>query len=120
METMDYRTGEEKWNDFKANLGRKAKDCQRNVNNTIGWLADHPGALVVLVPAAVTVWKTGTVTVNKLVEAYHRDRQVWDPVLGHYFDLKRKLSGQEWVIIEARKKAGESIGQILSDMGVLK
>ena len=49
-----------------------------------------------------------------------KDRYVWDPKLGHYWLTNRKLSNAEWTEVERRKNAGESMGNILASMKVLK
>lgn len=49
-----------------------------------------------------------------------KQEYVYDPSLGHYWELKRKLSNSEWRKVEARKKSGEKMGEILDSMKVLK
>lgn len=49
-----------------------------------------------------------------------KDRYIYDRSTGHYYELKRKPKNSEWLQIEQRKTNGESIGEILYDMGLLK
>lgn len=44
----------------------------------------------------------------------------YDRSLGHYWELRRELSNREWLEIDARKKNGERLSDILSDLKVLK
>lgn len=43
----------------------------------------------------------------------------YDPSLGHYWKLNRKLSNSDWVKIDRRRQAGERMSDILNDMKVL-
>lgn len=45
---------------------------------------------------------------------------VWDAHIGHYWQLRRKLTSAEWLSVESRVKAGESMGKVLSELRVLK
>lgn len=51
---------------------------------------------------------------------YYKDTHVYDPSLGHYWELRRKLSNNQWLEVESRIKNGEKYGEVLSSMGVLK
>ena len=53
-------------------------------------------------------------------EEAHRDLRSWDPRLGEWLDLRRKLTNAEKAIMDARIKNGESKVDILDDLGVLK
>lgn len=44
----------------------------------------------------------------------------YDRSLGHYWELKRKLTNSDWIKINSRKANGESLADILTDMDVLK
>ena len=48
------------------------------------------------------------------------DKRVYDRSLGHYWELRRKLTNREWVEINERKKDGDSLGDILKEMNLLK
>ena len=49
-----------------------------------------------------------------------REHHVYDRSLGMYFPLKRKMSPRECMNFEQRKKRGESTGDILRSMNLLK
>ena len=57
---------------------------------------------------------------NLRLEQRNKDRRCYDTSLGHYWELKRKLNNSDWVKINNRRKRGESLGEILNDLGVLK
>ena len=49
-----------------------------------------------------------------------KENYCYDRSLGHYWELKRKLTNNEWINIEDRKRNGETLANILSSMKVLK
>lgn len=49
-----------------------------------------------------------------------KDLRVYDTSLGHYWELRRKLTNNEWLQIEIRRQNGERLANILADMHVLK
>lgn len=53
-------------------------------------------------------------------EKESKETYCYDRSLGHYWELKRKLSNQDWVEINRRKGHGEKLADILADMNVLK
>jgi hypothetical protein len=57
---------------------------------------------------------------NLRLEQRNKDRRCYDTSLGHYWELKRKLNNSDWVKINNRRRRGESLGEILNDLGVLK
>lgn len=57
---------------------------------------------------------------NLHLEQRNKDRRVYDTSLGHYWELKRKLTNNDWVAINRRRNRGESLGDILDSLKVLK
>jgi hypothetical protein len=53
-------------------------------------------------------------------EMNHRDLKSWDPRLGEWLDLKRKLTNSEKVMLDNRMAKGERKIDVLADLGVLK
>lgn len=47
------------------------------------------------------------------------DHTYYDPSTGLHWRLKRKLTNRERIELERRRRDGESVGEILSDMNVL-
>lgn len=49
-----------------------------------------------------------------------KDRMIYDRSAMHYWTLKRNPTNEEWATVEARRKAGEKLGDILREMKLLK
>ncbi len=49
-----------------------------------------------------------------------KEHYYYDRSLGYYWALKRKLSNRELLEIDSRKKNGERLADILSDLNVLR
>lgn len=54
------------------------------------------------------------------MEQRNKDLRCWDPSIGHYWELSRKLDNKDWKEINRRHSRGESLGEIFADMNVLK
>lgn len=102
---------------MKLNLKAKLKAA-------MDWSKENRDILVIAVPAAVAI-VTGTCKLGgKLIDAHrehsHQNLTCYDRSLGHYWQLKRELSNNEWISIEQRRKNGERLADILSELKVLK
>lgn len=49
-----------------------------------------------------------------------KDRKIYDPRMGHYYEMKKKPTNWQWTEIDRRFRNGEGYGDILADMGLLK
>lgn len=80
--------------------------------------------IMILIPIAIGGVVKATKSINKTINLHQeeklKDRRMYDPKMGHYWELNRKLDNNEWVEIEMRKEKGEPVGNILRSMGVLK
>lgn len=106
---------------------QKAK-FKQNVENTKEWMwANREFILGVGLPILTVV----TATVIKGVKVANRSARLkqekdlkelycYDRSLGHYWKLKRPLKSSDWVKIDARRRNGERLADILSDMKVIK
>lgn len=56
---------------------------------------------------------------NLKKESDNKELYCYDRSLGHYWKLKRRLTNDEWVEIDKRKKNGERLADILDEMKVL-
>lgn len=94
------------------------------VNRTEVWARNNPqlavAAVTTIVSAGAYIGKNAIKHANLRKAEKVKQEYCYDPSLGHYWELKRKLSNQEWVRIEQRKAAGEKLGDILSSLNVLK
>lgn len=113
-------------NDFRKELNRRAfcekvKGAGYKVQD---FIERNKELLIVMVPVVIS----GLVTVSKVVvkrgnlnkEQQLKEEYCYDRSLGHYWALKRSLSNKEWLEIDKRKRNGEKLSDILSEMKVLK
>jgi hypothetical protein len=88
------------------------------------WLRRNREAVITFTPVIIggvtTVVKVVGKRVNMHKEEQLKDLYCYDRSLGHYWRLRRELSNKEWLEIDQRKKDGERLGDILSEMKVLK
>ncbi len=104
---------------------RKAKmKAIIRVNKTVDWVKNNPQIALGVGTAVVgtgkyfgkNIIKRGNLRKAEKV----KQEYCYDPSLGHYWQLKRKLSNSEWRAVENRKKNGEKLGEIFESMKVLK
>ncbi len=88
------------------------------------WLNRNKETLLVLTPVVIgsvtTVIKVVGKRVNLHKEEAVKNMYCYDRSLGHYWRLRRELSNKEWVEIDQRKKNGERLSDILTELKVLK
>ena len=116
----------------KDELKQKAKTAQWSIDNWVYhqkekaeriW-NEHKEEILVLGPVLI-------VSAEKLIrsasrnqklkeEKYRKEKCVYDQSSGCYLELRRKLTNQELLELDRRKKNGESKIEILSSMRVLK
>ena len=87
-------------------------------------------AVAVGVPTVIAVAPVVKMITNAVISANRRaavkteqeskEIYCYDRSLGHYWELKRKLTNSDWIKINSRKANGESLADILTDMDVLK
>lgn len=87
------------------------------------WISDHKGDIAYGCYIAACVAAVAIPAIRKSrrnhMEA-KRERQVYDPSMGFYWETKRNLTNNQKLIIEQRRRHGEALGNILRDMDVLK
>lgn len=80
--------------------------------------------LVVAVPVLGGLATAGIKAISKSTaarkEQHLKNEYCYDRSLGHYWELRRKLTNSEWVEIDKRKKNGERLADILDSLKVLK
>lgn len=120
METIDYRTKEQKREDLKMVVKQKW-------DNFAGFIRDNKDVLILTVPAGLAVIGGVTKVASKAINAHtvnkeidFKTRTVYDRSLGRYIELKRPLTTSQALEVEARKAAGEGLTSILDDMNMLK
>ena len=109
----------------KKKADRRAWVYQK-VNKAKWFVEDHKAQIAAV--AAATPVVVGTVMqVAKMVNQNNRLRKqknlkelyCYDRSLGHYWKLRRKLTNDEWLAIDARKRSGERLADILKELNVL-
>ena len=102
---------------------KKAKRRERIREKTVkvqGWYYDHRQEILVLAPVVLAAIKFGGKQVKLSKEKHLKEDYCYDRSLGHYWALRRTPSNQEWLEIDRRKRNGERMADILSDMRLLK
>lgn len=88
------------------------------------WCSEHKTEIMVVAPVVIggiaTTAKIVGKSVNLNKEQNLKEKFVYDTSLGHYWELRQKLTNSQWTEIERRRANGETLGQILNDMKVLK
>ena len=110
---------------------RKKMKRKERVQKVVSWIEKNPGLaasvfsvgcsiVVFTVKSGVSITKSAIRTKNLKKEEDLKNLFCYDRSLGHYWALKRELSNKEWLAIDERKKNGERLSDILSDLNVLK
>lgn len=110
-------TMKEKLTNFKYSVQDK---CRR----TKDYLMENKEVLLVVLPL-VGVAITGSVKlISKACNTYKAEtikkKYIYDPSGGFYWPTRRALTGAEKLQLDERHRNGESYGQILVDMKLLK
>lgn len=119
MEVVDMK-------DFKRESNRRAfkEKIDTKIQNGKDWVMENKEAVIALMPVviggATTVTKVVGKRINLRKQEDLKDLYCYDRSLGHYWRLRRELSNKEWLEIDQRKRNGERLSDILSEMKVLK
>ena len=115
-----------KIDDFKRESKRRAYKDKLNakIQNGKEWIIKNKETVVTLTPVIIggitTISKVVGKRVNLRKQENLKDLYCYDRSLGHYWRLRRELTNKEWLEIDQRKKNGERLSDILSEMKVLK
>ena len=98
--------------------------CKNRKTDVQCFWDENKEAIVALTPVViggVTVLAKSISKHNAIkAEQFLKERKIYDPRMGHYYELKRKPTPIQWTEIDERFRNGEGYGQILKDMGLLK
>ncbi len=112
--------------DFRKELKkRELKDkVNTKIRKTKDWIIQNKEAVITITPIIIggvaTITKVVGKRVNLRKQEELKDEYCYDRSLGHYWRLRRPLSNKEWLEIDGRKKDGERLSDILSELKVLK
>lgn len=111
-------------------IGKELKKQERRQwfearkKQVIEWWDENKGTIVIVVPVVGGVLAKLIKAIgrhhNLVLEQRNKDLRLYDTSLGHYWELKHKLNNKDWVQINRRRNLGESLGDILNSMKVLK
>ena len=117
MDTVDYRTTKQKIEDAGRYVKRKAREGWE-------WVKENKDIVLVGLPIAAGAVAGGCKLVGKAINNRKAEKiknmYIYDPSLGFYWPMRRALTGAEKLEFDARRKAGETTGEILRSMKVLK
>ena len=114
--------------DFEKELKKRQKEEKRKerINNVLTWVSDNKEIVVCGISGLALFTKLGMKFGTSLVRKHNlkkeeqlKENYCYDRSLGHYWKLKRKLTNEEWVAIDTRKKNGERLADILDSLKVL-
>lgn len=97
---------------------------KEKVNNVKEWIVDNKEIVVAGLStiAGIAVKTASSASKNRRLkkEQELKDCYCYDRSLGHYWQLNRKLTNNEWTEIDHRKRNGERLSDILNELRVLK
>ena len=92
-------------------------------DQVVDWIGEHKGDILygIYASACAAAVIAGIARKSSLTRReVRRDRQVYDPSMGFYWETKRKLTNNQKLLIEQRHRNGEPYGKILKEMNLLK
>lgn len=109
---------------FKEWLDEKSDMAKWKLHCAVEWCKEHKETVIVFGPVILG----GIIEIIKISNKRHvvneekalKERYIYDRSTGHYYELKRQPKSREWLMIEQRKRNGETLGWILNDMRLLK
>lgn len=114
--------------DFRKEAKRRElkEKAKQKVAGAVNWISNHKEEIAIMTPIILGIVAEGT-RLGKAAVRHHnqvkeqelKELYCYDRSLGHYWKLRRPLSNNDWVSINARKQNGEALADILSSMKVL-
>ena len=98
--------------------------CKNRKTDIQCFWAENKEEIVTLAPVLIG----GGLAVGKAISKHNaikaerilKDRKIYDPRMGHYYEMRKKPTDMQWTEIDRRFRNGEGYGDILRDMGLLK
>ena len=110
--------------DIKIKAKKLEWRAKGELNKFKDWCRNNPEQAAVVLSGAIGVagyvGKATIKNINLRKQEAVKVLYCYDRSLGHYWHLRRELTNKEWLEIDRRKKAGERLADILSEMRVLK
>lgn len=121
MIPKEEQTFKDKWADFKAWCGRK-----RDTFSV--WCGENKELVMLATPVIIGA---GLDLIKTVIKSHANDREselhddyIYDRSSGHYYKIKHIRSDRKrnkaWLELDARRNMGQSVGEALQDMRLLK
>lgn len=108
---------------FKGKSANLKEKVGKKLSDTKDWMIENKELVILVAPTVIggvtklTKMEHKHYTLNKAEEL--KELYCYDRSLGHYWQLKRKLTNKEWVTVDRRKQNGERLADILESLKVL-
>ena len=124
---MIYEDNRTWFDKVKVSFAEKKAAAKIKLKQVFNWVIENPFSAIMLLSifsGAVNVTTKGIKDISGIVEDRKEQRRedcrVWDPVNGIQWYTKKPLTNEQKLIFEERVKNGESRGEVLADMDVLR
>lgn len=120
MEHYSWEDCQEGTDGFDNGTKEKSKEFKEKA---LRFLNEHGPKIIggtVMILSIVAGINHDMIKYERLKQDKKRERMIYDPVLGDYWELKKPLSNKEKLEFEQRLSEGEMRGEILKDMRKLK
>lgn len=110
-------------NDLDERFHKVVEGATEKVANGVDWMVSNPEKVVAGIGLGIAVMQASrSLVVSHRVRSERKriDRTYYDPSTGFHWDLRRAATNKDRMEILNRKKAGEDIVQILSDLKLIK
>ena len=106
-----------------SRIGEIKQKAEKAYHRGKTFVQDHATEIIVGIPAAIGAIRE----INKMANRHksrkdeqRREKRLYDPSLGGWWDLKKPMTNNQMLEVEARVNNGENRGDVLRKMGLLK
>lgn len=111
-------------NEDESKFERFKFEMQMRLQELKEWVTEHKDVIVILTPICIKgvtmIIRVAAQYANTKKKETIKNEYCYDRSLGHYWKLRRKLTNEEWLEIDRRRKSGERLSDILMQLNVLK
>lgn len=115
----EIRDKVEKARETGTDIWNNTRDKAHKAGN---WVIEHPQTSIsILTSIALLLRASQSLVVSHRIRSERNriDRTYYDRSSGHHWQLRRKLTNTDRAVIDRRKKRGDDMFDILSDLGVI-
>lgn len=95
-------------------------EAKKKVQNAINWTMANKEFVLMAAPVVIGGVKLLSKSNTARVERITKETMEYDPRTGHYWKIKRRMNTKEALEFDRRYRNGESKGDILASMRLLK